>query len=38
MLTDEEPEYDNADPASLHLMTQDHYPIASEGEIEYLNL
>ena len=38
MLTDEEPEYDDADPASLHLMTQDHYPIDSEGEIEYLNL
>ena len=38
MLTDEEPEYDDADPVSLHLMTQDHYPIDSEGEIEYLNL
>ena len=38
MLTDKEPEYDNVDPASLHLMTQDHYPIDSEGEIEYLNL
>ena len=38
MPTDEEPEYDNADPASLHLMTRDHYPIDSEEEIEYLNL
>ena len=38
MLTDEEPEYDDADPASLLLMTQDHYHIDSEGEIEYLNL
>ena len=38
MLTDEEPDYDDADPASLHMMTQDHYPIDSEGEIEYLNL
>ena len=38
MPTDEEPEYDNADPASLHLMTQDYYPIDSEGEIEYLIL
>ena len=38
MPTDEETEYNNADPASLHLMTQDHYPIDSEREIEYLNL
>ena len=38
MPTDEEPEYDDADPASLHFMTQDHYPTDSEGEIEYLNL
>ena len=38
MPTDEEPEYDNADATSLHLMTQDHYAIDSEGEIEYLNL
>ena len=36
--TDEEPDCDNADPASLHMMTQDYYPIDSEGEIEYLNL
>ena len=38
MPTDDEPDYDDADPASLHMMTQDHYPIDSEGEIEYLNL
>ena len=38
MLTDEEPDYDNADPASLQMMTQKYYPIDSEGEIEYLNL
>ena len=35
--TDEGPDYDDADPASLH-MTQDFYPIDSEGEIEYSNL
>ena len=38
MLTDEEPDYDNADPASLQMMTQSYYPNDSEGEIEYLNL
>ena len=38
MPTDEEPDCDDADPASLQMMTQDHYPIDSEGEIEYLNL
>ena len=38
MLTDEEPDYDDADPASLQMMTQDYYPIDSEGEVEYLNL
>ena len=36
--TDEEPDYDDADPASLHMIAQDHYPIDSEGEIKYLNL
>ena len=36
--TDEEPDYDNANPASLQMMTQDYYPIDSKGEIEYLNL
>ena len=38
MPTDEEPDYDDADPASLQVMTQDYYPIDSEGEVEYLNL
>ena len=38
MLTDKEPDCDDADPASLQMMTQDYYPIDSEGEIEYLNL
>ena len=38
MPTDEEPECDVADPASLQMMTQDYYSIDSEGEIEYLNL
>ena len=37
-LTDKEPDCDNADPAYLQMMTQDYYPIDSEGEIEYLNL
>ena len=36
--TDEEPEYDEADPASLQMLTQDYYPIDSNGEKEYLNL
>ena len=30
ILTDEEPDFDDADPASLHMMTQDYYPIDSE--------
>ena len=38
MPTDEEPDCDDANPASLQMMTQDYYPIDSEGEIEYLNL
>ena len=38
MPTDEEPDYDNADPASLQVMTQSYYSIDSKGEIEYLNL
>ena len=29
--TDDEPDCDNADPASLQMMTQDYYPIDSEG-------
>ena len=36
--TDEEPDYDDADPASLQMLTQNYYPIDSEGEVEYLNL
>ena len=38
MPTDEEPDCDDVDPTSLQMMTQDHYPIDSEGEIKYLNL
>ena len=38
MPTDEEPDCVDADLASLQMMTQDYYPINSEGEIEYLNL
>ena len=38
MPTDEEPDCDDADPASLQMMTQDYYPIDSEGEVECLNL
>ena len=30
-LTDEEPDCDDADPASLQMMTQDYYPIDSDG-------
>ena len=36
--TDEELDYDDADLASLKMMTQNYYPIDSEGEAEYLNL
>ena len=36
--TDEEPDYDDADPASLQMMMQNYFPIDSEGEVEYLNL
>ena len=35
--TDEEPDYDDADPASLQMLAQNYYPINSE-EVEYLNL
>ena len=38
MPIDEVPDCDDADPASLQMMTQDYYPIDSEGEVEYLNL
>ena len=36
--TDEETDYDDADPVSLQMMKQNYYPIDSEGEAEYLNL
>ena len=36
--TDEEPDYDDTDPASLQMLVQNYYPIDSEGEVEYLNL
>ena len=36
--TDEETDCDNADPVSLQMMTHNHYPVDSKGEIEYLNL
>ena len=35
--TDEETDYEEADPASLQMMTQNYCPIDSEGEGEYLN-
>ena len=38
MPTDKEPDYDDADPASLQMMTQDYHPMDSEGEIECSNL
>ena len=38
MPTDEEPDCDDADPASLQMMTQDYYTIDSEGEVECLIL
>ena len=33
--TDEETDYEEADPASLQIMTQNYCPIDSEGEAEY---
>ena len=36
--TNEEPDYDDADPASVQMVTQDYYPIDSGRELEYLNL
>ena len=36
--TDEETDYEEADPASLQIMTQNYCPIDSEGEAECLNL
>ena len=37
-LTDEETDYEDVDPASLQMMTQNYSPVDSEGEEEYLNL
>ena len=36
--TDKEPDYDDADPASLQMLVQNYYVIDAEGEVEYLNL
>ena len=36
--TDEETDYEDIDPASLQMMTQNYGPVDSEGEVEYLNL
>ena len=36
--TDEETDYEDIDPASLQIMTQNYCLIDSEGEAEYLNL
>ena len=36
--TDEEPDYDDAGPASLQMLVQNYYPIDSEGEVKYVNL
>ena len=36
--TDEEMDYEDIDPASLQMMTQNYGPVDSEGEVEYLNL
>ena len=35
---DEETDYEDADPASLQMMTQSYSPINSEREADYLNL
>ena len=36
--TDEETDYEDIDPASLQMITQNYGPVDSEGEVEYLNL
>ena len=36
--TDEEPDYDDTNPASLQMITQNYYSNNPEGEVEYLNL
>ena len=35
--TDEETDYEDADPASLQMMTQNYHPVDSEGEVESSN-
>ena len=37
-LTDEETDYEDADPASLQMMSQNYSPTDSEREADYLNL
>ena len=36
--TDEKTDYEDADPASLQIMSQSYGPVNSEGEGDYLNL
>ena len=36
--TDEETDYEDADPASLKMMSQSYSPIDSEWDVDYLNL
>ena len=36
--TDKETDYEDVDPASLQMMTQNYGLVDSEGEVEYLNL
>ena len=36
--SDEETEYEDIDPASLQIMTQNYGPVDSKGEVDYLNL
>ena len=38
VLTDEETDYEDADPASLQIISQSYGPVNSEGEGDYLNL
>ena len=35
---DEETDYEDIDPASLQMMTQNYGPVDAEEEVEYLNL
>ena len=36
--TDKETDYEDVDPVSLQMMTQNYGPVDSEEEVEYLNL